>query len=100
MGNLELLFPSRCSSYSELPDRASIAVLPFKNLSGDPNQEYFSDGITEDLITQLYKMPDMVVIAPQSSSRYKGKPVKVQQVGEELGVRYVHILNPFGDFPR
>ena len=73
----------------ELPDHPSIAVLPFKNLSGDPNQEYFSDGLAADIITQLYKMPNMYVIAPQSSFRYKNKAVKVQQVGEELGVRYV-----------
>ncbi|NIS72004.1 MAG: hypothetical protein GTO12_24670, partial [Proteobacteria bacterium] len=72
-----------------LPDKPSIAVLPFQNLSGDPEQEYFSDGITSNIITQLYKVPNMFVIAKTSSSTYKGKPVKVQQVAEELGVRYV-----------
>ncbi|UCF85779.1 MAG: hypothetical protein JSV50_09155 [Desulfobacteraceae bacterium] len=71
------------------PDKPFIAVLPFVNLSGDPNQEYFSDGLAINIITQLYKMPNMFVIAYQSSFRYKGKPVKVQQVGRELGVRYV-----------
>ena len=71
------------------PDKPYIAVLPFVNLSGDPNQEYFSDGLAINIITRLYKMPNMFVIAYQSSFRYKGKPVKIQQVGRELGVRYV-----------
>jgi adenylate cyclase len=72
-----------------LPDKPSIAVLAFDNLSGDPDKEYFSDGITEDIITALSKTPKMFVIARNSSFTYKGKPVKVQQVAEELGVRYV-----------
>ena len=72
-----------------LPDKPSIAVLPFDNLSGDPNQEYFSDGLTEEIIAGLSKVPDLFVIARNSSFIYKGKPVKVQQVSEELGVRYV-----------
>jgi adenylate cyclase len=72
-----------------LPDKPSIAVLAFDNLSGDPEQEYFSDGITEDIITALSKTPKMFVIARNSTFTYKGKPVKVQQVAEELGVRYV-----------
>lgn len=72
-----------------LPDKPSIAVLPFTNLSGDPNQEYFSDGITEEIITGLSKVPHMFVIARNSTFTYKGKPVKVQQVAEDLGVRYV-----------
>ncbi len=72
-----------------LPDKPSIAVLAFDNLSGDPAQEYFSDGITEDIITALSKTPKMFVIARNSTFTYKGKPVKVQQVAEELGVRYV-----------
>jgi adenylate cyclase len=72
-----------------IPDRPSIAVLPFDNLSGDPEQEYFSDGITEDIITALSKTPKMLVIARNSTFTYKGKPVKVQQVANELGVRYV-----------
>jgi adenylate cyclase len=72
-----------------LPDEPSIAVLPFVNLSGDPKQEYFSDGITEQIITTLSKVPQMLVIARNSTFVYKGKPVKVSQVGEELGVKYV-----------
>ncbi len=72
-----------------LPDKPSIAVLPFDNMSGDSEQEYFSDGITEEIITALSKTPKMLVIARNSTFSYKGKPVKVQQVAEELGVRYV-----------
>jgi TolB-like protein len=72
-----------------LPDKPSIAVLAFDNLSGDPEQEYFSDGIAEDIITALSKTPKLFVIARNSSFTYKGKPVKVQKVGRELGVRYV-----------
>jgi TolB-like protein/class 3 adenylate cyclase/Flp pilus assembly protein TadD len=72
-----------------LPDKPSIAVLPFDNMSDDPKQEYFSDGITEDLITDLSKISGLFVIARNSTFTYKGKPVKVQQVSEELGVRYV-----------
>ena len=72
-----------------LPDKPSIAVLPFENMSGDPKQEYFSDGITEDIITALAKIPKLFVIARNSTFTYKGKPVKVQQVSEELGVQYV-----------
>ena len=72
-----------------LPDKPSIAVLPFENLSGEPEQEYFSDGITDDLITDLSKISGLFVIARNSSFIYKGKPVKIRQVAEELGVRYV-----------
>ena len=72
-----------------LPDRPSIAVLPFDNLSGDPEQEYFSDGLTEEIISSLSRVPKLFVIARNSTFTYKGKPVKVQQVSEELGVRYV-----------
>ena len=72
-----------------LPDKPSIAVLPFANMSEDPKQEYFSDGITEEIITALSKIPKLFVIARNSTFTYKGKPVKVQQVSEELGVRYV-----------
>jgi TolB-like protein len=72
-----------------LPDKPSIAVLPFTNMSNDPKQEYFSDGITEEIITALSKVPNLFVIARNSTFAYKGKPVKVQQVSEELGVRYV-----------
>ena len=72
-----------------LPDKPSIAVLPFDNLSEDPKQEYFSDGLTEEIISTLSKVPKLFVIARNSTFTYKGKPVKVQQVSEELGVRYV-----------
>jgi adenylate cyclase len=72
-----------------LPDKPSIAVLPFVNMSGDPDQEYFSDGLTEEIITALSKVPQVFVIARNSTFSYKGKPVKLNQVAEELGVRYV-----------
>jgi adenylate cyclase len=72
-----------------LPDKPSIAVLPFVNMSGDPEQEYFSDGITEEIITALSKTPKMFVIARTSSFKYKGKEVDVRTVGRELGVRHV-----------
>jgi len=72
-----------------LPDKPSIAVLPFVNMSADPEQDYFSDGITEEIITGLSKVPRLFVIARNSTFTYKGKPVKVQQVAEELGVQYV-----------
>ena len=72
-----------------LPDKPSIAVLPFKNLSGDPGQEYFSDGITEDLITDLSKISGLFVVARNSTSRYKGKDLDIQLVAQTLGVRYV-----------
>jgi adenylate cyclase len=72
-----------------LPDKPSIAVLPFVNMSEDPKQEYFSDGMTEDIITALSRTPKLFVIARNSTFAYKGKPVKVGQVAEELGVRYV-----------
>jgi len=72
-----------------LPDKPSIAVLPFVNMSGDSEQEYFSDGITEEIITALSKVPNLFVISRNSTFTYKGKPVKVKQVSEELGVRYV-----------
>ena len=72
-----------------LPNKSSIAVLPFDNLSGDQEQDYFSDGITNDIITDLSKFKDLFVIASNSTFTYKGKPVKVQQVAEDLGVRYV-----------
>jgi len=73
----------------ELPDRPSIAVLPFANLSGDPAQEYFSDGMTEDLITGLSKISGLFVIARNSVLPYKGKAVRPEQVSRDLGVRYV-----------
>jgi adenylate cyclase len=73
----------------ELPDKPSIAVLPFVNMSGDPEQEYFSDGITEDIITNLSKVSGLFVISRNSSFLYKGKTVKIQDVARDLGVRYV-----------
>jgi adenylate cyclase len=71
------------------PDKPSIAVLPFANVSGDPAQEYFSDGVTDQLITDLSKLPDLFVIDRNSAFTYKGKAVKVQEVSRELGVRLV-----------
>jgi adenylate cyclase len=71
------------------PDKPSIAVLPFMNMSGDPEQEYFSDGLTEDLITDLSKISGLFVIARNSVFSYKGKNVKVDKISRELGVRYV-----------
>jgi len=72
-----------------LPERPSIAVLPFANMSGDPEQEYFADGITEDIITALSKWRWFFVIARNSSFTYKGRSVDVRQIGRELGVRYL-----------
>ena len=72
-----------------LPDVPSIAVLPFVNMSEDPKQEFFCDGMTEGIITVLSKVPGLFVVARDSTFTYKGKPVKVKQVSEELGVRYV-----------
>ena len=72
-----------------LPDEPSIAVVPFLNMSGDPKQEFLCDGITEEIITALSKARHLFVISRQSTFSYKGKPVKVKQVSEELGVRYV-----------
>ncbi len=70
-------------------EKPSIAVLPFLNMSGDPEQEYFSDGITEDIITALSRLRWFLVIARNSTFSYKGKPVDVKQIGRELGVRYI-----------
>ena len=72
-----------------LPDKPSIAVLPFTNMSGDPEQEYFSDGITEDIITALSKIKKLFVVARNSTLTYKGQAVDVKRVGREQGVRYV-----------
>jgi adenylate cyclase len=72
-----------------LPDKPSIAVLPFANMSGDAEQEYFSDGISEDLITDLSKVSALFVIARNSSFTYKGRSTRVQEIGRELGVRFV-----------
>jgi adenylate cyclase len=73
----------------ELPEKPSIAVLPFVNMSGDPDQEYFSDGLTEQIIMGLSKVSNLFVIARNSTFTYKGKSLKIQQVGKELGVKYV-----------
>ena len=73
----------------KLPDRPSVAVLPFENMNHDPAEDYFSDGITDDIITELSRRRDLFVIARNSVFTYKGKPAKVQDVGTELGVRYV-----------
>jgi TolB-like protein/Tfp pilus assembly protein PilF len=72
-----------------LPDKPSIAVLPFQNMSGDPEQEYFADGMVEEIITALSRFKSLFVIARNSSFTYKGKAVDIKQVGRELGVRYV-----------
>jgi TolB-like protein/class 3 adenylate cyclase len=72
-----------------LPDKPSIAVLPFQNMSGDPEQEYFADGMVEDIITALSRFKSLFVIARNASFTYKGKAVDIKQVGRELGVRYV-----------
>src|SRR5439155_14165283 len=79
----EIHEPSR--SALPLPDRPAIAVLPFVNMSGDPEHEYFSDGISEDIITALSKLRWFFVIARNSSFRYKGKAVHMKQIAEELG---------------
>jgi adenylate cyclase len=72
-----------------LPDKPSIAVLPFQNMSGDPEQDYFADGMVEEIITALSRIRWLFVIARNSSFTYKGQPVDVKRVGRELGVRYV-----------
>jgi TolB-like protein len=77
----EMVFP--------LPDKPSVAVLPFTNMSGDPEQDYICDGITEEIITALSKVEKLFVIARHSSFTYKGKAVKVQQVAQDLGVQYI-----------
>src|SRR5262245_45822916 len=77
------------TAYPALPGRPSIAVLAFTNMSGDPGQDYFSDGITEDIITGLSRFSELFVIARNSSFQYKGKSPDIRQVGRELGVRYV-----------
>ena len=81
--------PSKAEVPLVLPDKPSIAVLPFQNMSGDPEQEYFADGIVEDIITALSRTKALFVIARNSSFSYKGKSPDVRQVGRELGVRYV-----------
>jgi adenylate cyclase len=73
----------------ELPDKPSIAVLPFQNMSDDPEQEYFADGMSEDIITALSRVPDLVVISRNSTFVYKGRAVDVREIGRELGVAHV-----------
>jgi adenylate cyclase len=80
---------SELSAAPPLPDKPSVAVLPFTNMSGDPEQEFFADGIAEDVITALSRYPSLFVIARNSCFTYKGRSVDVKQVGRELGVRYV-----------
>jgi adenylate cyclase len=80
--------PARTRPALTLPDKPSIAVLPFANLSGDPAQEYFADGIVEEITTAVARLPWLFVIARNSSFTYKGKPIDVKVVGRELGVRY------------
>ncbi len=70
-------------------DRPSVTVLPFANLSGDPQQDFFSDGITEDITTELSRFSELIVIARNSAFQYKGKAVDIRQIGQELGARYV-----------
>src|SRR5437016_7638346 len=72
-----------------LPDKPSLPVLPFQNMSGDPEQDYFADGVVEEIITALSRFRQLFVIARNSSFTYKGRAVDVKQVGRELGVRYV-----------
>ena len=87
--NVRLEEPDDSEVASMKGDRPSIAVLPFNNMSGDPEQEYFSDGITEDIITDLSKVSGLFVVARHTAFTYKGRPIKVQQVGQELRVQYV-----------
>ena len=89
-GGAEVIVPVEQPKHSlELPARPSIAVLPFANISGDPDQDYFADGMVEDIITGLSRIRWLFVIARNSSFTYKGRAVDVKQVGHELGVRYV-----------
>ena len=81
--------PAHSTLMLMLPDKPSIAVLPFQNMSGDPEQEYFADGMVEEIITALSRMRWLFVIARNSTFTYKGRAVDVKQVGRELGVRYV-----------
>jgi len=80
---------SESSHALPLPAETSVAVLPFENLSGNPNQEYLSDGLTDDIITSISKLPRLFVIARSSTLKYKGKPADVKQISRELGVQYV-----------
>jgi adenylate cyclase len=88
-GAASATLPGHAAPPLPLPDKPSIAVLPFQNMSGDPEQEYFADGMVEDIITELSRFKGLFVIARNSSFTYKGKAVDIKQVGRELGVRYV-----------
>jgi adenylate cyclase len=81
--------PVESAQALELPDKPSIAVLPFENMSGDPEQEYFADGMVEEIITALSRFKWLFVIARNSSFTFKGKAVDIKEVGRRLGVRYV-----------
>jgi adenylate cyclase len=81
--------PAKENAALDLPEKPFIAVLPFDNLSGDPDQDYLADGITENIITALSKIPAVFVIARNSVFTYKGKPIKVQKVADDLGIRYI-----------
>jgi TolB-like protein/class 3 adenylate cyclase/Tfp pilus assembly protein PilF len=87
--NASVAAPAASHRPLPLPDKPSIAVLPFQNMSGDPEQEYFADGMVEEIITALSRFRSLFVIARNSSFTYKGRAVDVKQVGRELGVRYV-----------
>src|SRR5690348_1615933 len=87
--NTPKVMPTESGPALTLPDKPSIAVLPFANMSGDPEQEYFADGMVEEIITALSRIRWLFVIARNSTFTYKGQPVDVKQVGRELGVRYV-----------
>jgi adenylate cyclase len=87
--NAESASAGDASTSLPLPDRPSIAVLPLMDLSGDPEQEYYADGISEDIITELWRFSELFVIARNSSFQYKGRSVDVRRIGRELGVRYV-----------
>ena len=89
VGTVSVEAPTEQFPAPALPDLPSIAVLPFTNFGNDPRQEYFSDGITEDIITELSRYSELQVIARFSSFRYKGQALDIRQVGRELGVRYV-----------
>jgi adenylate cyclase len=81
--------PAEANKPLPLPDKPSIAVLPFQNMSGDPEQEYFADGMVEEIITALSRFRWLFVIARNSSFTFKGKALDVKRVGRDLGVRYV-----------
>jgi adenylate cyclase len=88
-GTVPAAVPPTTRQYPPLPNRPAIAVLPFENLSGDPEQAYFSDGVTEDIIRELSRFRELHVISRNSSFRYRGKSMDMRQVGRELGVHYV-----------